>query len=274
MSRAHLSPDAKTHTVTTLRALWNSNIFQKSQPCKTRSPESQPSAKSVKPIYDINRTNAKQWLIYLITLETANNCREYLMQAAGTLVTHSWREFPLQGNQWKSTSCLTNSRSREKQYSHKSHSQTDPHAYQHHIIPPIMPITKTTTRTTWVSRYQKGKTSLDLNEARAGGVLEYSDISWTICKQSAPRSRQITTPTPHQSILQAGCSSWCPTNSQITEGITIMTSGQNCFKAKLHRRGTVLDVTCSVVGVGWHLGWLQKWLDPSNHVLNGGSTLT
>jgi len=84
---------------------------------------------------------------------------------------------------------------------HKSHSQTDPHAYQHHIIPPIMPTTKTTTRTTWVSRYQKGKTSLDLNEARAGGVLEYSDISWTICKQSAPRSRQITTPTPHQSIF-------------------------------------------------------------------------
>ena len=26
-----------------------------------------------------------------------------------------------------------------------------------------------------------------------------SSISWTICKQSAPRSRQITTPTPHHS---------------------------------------------------------------------------
>jgi len=26
-----------------------------------------------------------------------------------------------------------------------------------------------------------------------------SGISWTICKQSAPRSRQITTPTPHHS---------------------------------------------------------------------------
>jgi len=28
-----------------------------------------------------------------------------------------------------------------------------------------------------------------------------SDISWTICKQSAPCSRQITTPTPHHSIF-------------------------------------------------------------------------
>ena len=41
-----------------------------------------------------------------------------------------------------------------------------------------------------------------------------SGISWAICK-SAPRSRQITTPTPHRSVffLQAGCPSYCPTNS-------------------------------------------------------------
>jgi len=31
-------------------------------------------------------------------------------------------------------------------------------------------------RTTWVSRYQKGKTSLDLNEARDDGVLGCSGI--------------------------------------------------------------------------------------------------
>jgi len=47
--------------------------------------------------------------------------------------------------------------------------------------------------------YQKGKTSLDLNEARDDGVLGCSGISWTIRKQSAPCSRQITTPTPHHS---------------------------------------------------------------------------
>ena len=56
-------------------------------------------------------------------------------------------------------------------------------------------------KTTWVSRYQKGKTSLDLNEARDDGVLGCSSISWTICKQPALHSRQITTPTPHHSIF-------------------------------------------------------------------------
>jgi len=43
-------------------------------------------------------------------------------------------------------------------------------------------------RTTWVSRYQKGKTSLDLNEATDDAVLEWQ---WY----------QITTPTPHHSIF-------------------------------------------------------------------------
>ena len=39
-----------------------------------------------------------------------------------------------------------------------------------------------------------------------------SGISWAICK-SAPRSRLITTPAPHHSVLQAGCPSCRPTNS-------------------------------------------------------------
>ena len=57
-------------------------------------------------------------------------------------------------------------------------------------------------RTTWVSRYQKGKNSLDFNKARDdGGFWDGSGISWTTCKQSAPRSRQITTLTPHHSIF-------------------------------------------------------------------------
>jgi len=69
-------------------------------------------------------------------------------------------------------------------------------------------------RTMWVSRYHKGKTSLDLNEARDDRVLGCSGISWTICKKSPPLSRQITTPTPHHSFfLHARCSSWRPTNS-------------------------------------------------------------
>jgi len=60
-----------------------------------------------------------------------------------------------------------------------------------------------------VSRYQKGKTSLDFTEARDSG----SGISWARCK-SAPCSRQIThASTPPLSFLQAGCPSCRPTNS-------------------------------------------------------------
>ena len=33
------------------------------------------------------------------------------------------------------------------------------------------------------------------------GFCADSGVSWTICKQSAPRSRQITTPTPHRSFF-------------------------------------------------------------------------
>ena len=57
-------------------------------------------------------------------------------------------------------------------------------------------------RTTWVSRYQKGKTSLDLNEARYGEVLGCSGISWTICKQSTPRSRHNHTNTPSLNLYR------------------------------------------------------------------------
>jgi len=60
------------------------------------------------------------------------------------------------------------------------------------------PVYRLFSMTTWVSRYQKSKTRLDLNEAKDDGVWECSGISWIICKQSSPRSRQITILTPHQ----------------------------------------------------------------------------
>ena len=65
----------------------------------------------------------------------------------------------------------------------------------------IHPFNGLFSRTTWISRYEKGKTNLDLNEARDDGVLGCSGISQTICKQFAPCSRQTTTPTPHHSIF-------------------------------------------------------------------------
>ena len=70
-------------------------------------------------------------------------------------------------------------------------------------------------RTTWVSRYQKGKTFLDFNEARDDGVA-VSGIDWTVRKSFELHSRRITT-VPHQNLktqfLWAGCSSCRPTNS-------------------------------------------------------------
>ena len=51
--------------------------------------------------------------------------------------------------------------------------------------------------TTRVSRYQKGKTSLDFTEARDS---EWQWHQLGMCK-SAPRSRQITMPAPHHSVF-------------------------------------------------------------------------
>jgi len=53
-------------------------------------------------------------------------------------------------------------------------------------------------RTTWVSQYQKGKTSLDFTGARD------SEWQWLITAgphASAPCSRQITMPAPHCSVF-------------------------------------------------------------------------
>ena len=52
-------------------------------------------------------------------------------------------------------------------------------------------------RNTWVSQYQKGKTNLDLLKQE---IVSGSGISRAI-RKSAPRSRQITTPTPHHSVF-------------------------------------------------------------------------
>jgi len=87
----------------------------------------------------------------------------------------------------------------------------------------LQPFNSLFSRTTWVSQYQKGKTSLDLNEARDNGVWGCSGISWTICKQSAPRSRYITTPTPHRTIFTGQMLFLTPNQQcQSTEGQYIL----------------------------------------------------
>jgi len=58
-------------------------------------------------------------------------------------------------------------------------------------------------RTTRVSRYQKGKTNLDLLEQE---TVSGSGISWAICK-SAPHPRHTPTPAPNQSVRMPFCCS-------------------------------------------------------------------
>jgi len=82
-------------------------------------------------------------------------------------------------------------------------------------------------RTTWVRWYQEGKPvwiCLDLYEARDDVVWGCSGISWTIRKQSAPRSRQIATQTPHQSIFTGHIPFLTPNQQcQSTEGSLLQT---------------------------------------------------
>ena len=57
-----------------------------------------------------------------------------------------------------------------------------------------------------------------------------SDISWAMCK-SAPRSRQITTPAPHQSVFYRpdALPATQPTASkQSTEGLVIIAAKTDC----------------------------------------------
>ena len=83
-------------------------------------------------------------------------------------------------------------------------------------------LTTTTTNslfctTTWVGWHQKGKPIWILREQEMMGS---SGISCTICKSFAPRSRQITTLVPHQSVF-TGQMHILPPNQQCqsTEGI-------------------------------------------------------
>jgi len=54
------------------------------------------------------------------------------------------------------------------------------------------------------------------------GFWDGSGISWTTCKQSAPRSRQITTPTSYHSIFTGRMFFLTPNQQcQSNEGITL-----------------------------------------------------
>ena len=75
------------------------------------------------------------------------------------------------------------------------------------------------------------------------GVWDGSGISWTICKQSAPHSRQITTPAPHHSIF--------------TGPMLFLTPNQQCQSTE----GTVLWIQKLpiLVCVSGAQVWLSRW---------------
>jgi len=80
--------------------------------------------------------------------------------------------------------------------------------------------------TTRVSRYQKGKTNLDLLKQE---TVRGSGISWAICK-SALRSRQITMPASHHSVF-TGRMPFLPPNQQrqSTEGTYTGSQYMDCY---------------------------------------------
>ena len=76
-------------------------------------------------------------------------------------------------------------------------------------------------------------------------VLGCDGISWTICKQSAPRSRQITTPTPRHSVFTGRMLFLAPNQQcQSTEGSK---SGKQIDYIDMSLRGAVTIVTGTTV---------------------------
>ena len=105
-------------------------------------------------------------------------------------------------------------------------------------------------RTTWVSQYRECKTSMNLNEARDDGVMGCSGISWTICKQSAPHSKQITTPTVQHVITQffTGWMLFLMPNQQCrsTEGNHSSYYFIQEFHTRLHTLQSAITITLSL----------------------------
>ena len=84
-------------------------------------------------------------------------------------------------------------------------------------------------RTTWVSRYQKGKTSLDLNEARDYGVSGCSGINWIV--QTICTSLQTDNHTSTSSLNFYRPAFWHQTNS--VKALKAQTYTQKASKIKI-----------------------------------------
>ena len=98
-------------------------------------------------------------------------------------------------------------------------------------------------RTTWVSRDQKDKTSL---RQEIMGFRDGSVISWTMCKQSAPRCRQTTTPRPRHTTFTGQMLCITPNRQcQSTEGVIINEKLSYCGYCRTCKHKTELTALAS-----------------------------
>jgi len=101
----------------------------------------------------------------------------------------------------------------------RAHAQTS-HTHTH-------PFNGSFSRTTRVSRYQKGKTNLDFTEARDSEWHWHQHGYMQVCTSLQTDNHAST---PPLSFLQAGCPSCCPTNSIKALKANAQTSNSFCKK--------------------------------------------
>ena len=74
------------------------------------------------------------------------------------------------------------------------------------------------------------------------GFWDGSGISWTICKQCAPCSKQITTPTPHRSIFTGRMLLLTPNQqSQSTEGNCVVSKLDILIQTRVHASNSEVE---------------------------------
>ena len=119
------------------------------------------------------------------------------------------------------------------------------HALVHNTHTHTHPFNGPLSGTTRVSQYQKGQPIWILLKQE---TVKGSGITWAVCK-SAPCSRQITTPAPHNSVfLQAGCPSCRSTNSvKALQAQQSYGTGDNNHKKLSYRRVTARCVLSVVI---------------------------
>jgi len=81
------------------------------------------------------------------------------------------------------------------------HSSTEQQQQHHHQIRDCTFVQNKSSYALFLSEKKQERYAPVTGTSSSSAVLGRSGVSWTICKQSAPRSRQTTTPKPRRSIF-------------------------------------------------------------------------